>query len=150
MPRFEEFSRQYARSVEEPMFSVQTRGNISLNRAAFEALGEPASVTLLFDREAGVVGLRKAPRTHQNAYPVRKQQAARSYLIAAQGFTSYYGIPTDVSRRFVGHDYGEGVCGFVLSEGAVIRGSRAKAQQPEEPTHPEVSLNGKVEELVLG
>jgi len=97
------------------MFTVQKRGLISLNLAAFKALGEPATVALLFDADEGIVALRKVPRTHPNAYHVRKQGQSQSYLVAGQGFASFNKIDTELSRRFVGYDYGDHVWGFVLN-----------------------------------
>ena len=44
--------------------------------------------------------MRKVPRTYHNGYLLRKQNAARSYLLAATGFTSFHKINTDVSRRY--------------------------------------------------
>jgi hypothetical protein len=125
MPNFVEFSRDDSRSSrEDPMFTLQRRGLVSLNHAAFEALGEPASVVLLYDADEGIVAMRKVVRTHANAYHVRKQQNSQSYLVGAQGFVAHHKIPTNVARRFVGHDYGDQTWGFVLGEGAEIQGRR--------------------------
>jgi hypothetical protein len=128
MPNFVEFSRETSRSShDDPMFTVQKRGLISLNLAAFKALGEPAAVALLFDADEGIVALRKVPRTHPNAYHVRKQGQSQSYLVAGQGFASFNKIDTELSRRFVGYDYGDHVWGFVLKEGTPIKTRRGSA-----------------------
>ena len=128
MPNFVEFSRETSRSShDDPMFTVQKRGLISLNLAAFKALGEPATVALLFDADEGIVALRKVPRTHPNAYHVRKQGQSQSYLVAGQGFASFNKIDTELSRRFVGYDYGDHVWGFVLKEGTPIKTRRRSA-----------------------
>jgi hypothetical protein len=103
------------------MFTLQTRGLISLNQAAFEALGKPAAVALLYDADQGVVALRTVEKNYQNAYTVRKQGGSRSYLVAAQGFTTYYKLPTEVSRRYTGRDYGKGIWGFALGEGTPVK-----------------------------
>lgn len=123
MPNFVEFSRQDSRREDDPMFTLQTRGLVSMNQAAFKALGDPAAVALLYDVDEGIIALRKVARTYANGYHVRKQGNSNSYLVAAQGFTSFNKIPCDVSRRFVGHDYGEHTWGFDLAEGVVIKGS---------------------------
>lgn len=121
MPNFVEWSREDSRSSEDPMFTLQTRGLISLNQAAFEALGKPAAVALLYDADEGIVALRLVDKNHQNAYTVRKQGGSRSYLVAAQGFTTFYKLPNEVSHRFAGHDYGKGIWGFMLSEGTAVK-----------------------------
>ena len=81
MPNFTEFSRQDSRSSDEPMFTMQRRGLISLNHPAFKALGEPAAVALLYDAEEGIVALRKVTRSYANGYNVRKQANSQSYLV---------------------------------------------------------------------
>jgi len=122
MPNFQEFDRQDSHVVPDaPMFTLQTRGTLSLNLAAFKALGEPAAVVLLYDPEEGIIALRKVPRTHHNGYPVRKQGNSRSYLVAATGFASYHKIKTDVSRRYIGRDYGDQTWGFAVADGVVLK-----------------------------
>ena len=107
------------------MFTMQRRGLISLNHPAFKALGEPAAVALLYDAEEGIVALRKVTRSYANGYNVRKQANSQSYLVGAQGFSTFNKIATDVPRRFTGHDYGDQTWGFVLSEGVEVK-SRAR------------------------
>ena len=133
MPNFVEFDRQDSHAVpDDPMFTLQRRGLISMNMAAFKALGEPAAVALLYDTDEGIIALRKVSRSHPNGYPVRKQANSRSYLVAATGLTSYYRIPTEVSRRYAGRPYDDQTLGFVLSEGTPIK-SRPKT--PEASVH---------------
>ncbi len=122
-PKFEEFSREKARSgVEEPMFTLQARGLLSLNNAAYRALGQPGHVALLYDVTQRIVGLRTVGEDWPNAYRVRPQGS--SYIVGAQGFIAYYGIKPLVAQRFVGHDYGEGVWGFALAEGQAVTNRR--------------------------
>ena len=114
------------------MFTLQRRGLVSLNHAAFKALGEPVAVVLLYDPDEGVVAMRKVVRTHANAYHVRKQQNSQSYLVGAQGFASHHKIPTDVARRFAGHDYGDQIWGFALDEGSEVHGRRRASDSDED------------------
>jgi hypothetical protein len=131
VPNFVEFSRQSARSSrDDPMFTLQRRGLISLNEAAFKALGEPATIVFLYDADEDIVALRKVPRTYANGYHVRKQANSRSYLVAAQGFTSFYDIKTDMPKRFTGHDYGNQTWGFVLSEGTEVKTKTRQRTSP--------------------
>src|SRR5438128_1774301 len=62
MPNFQVFSREVARSREEPMFTLQARGLLSLNSAVFRALGEPEAVELLYDANLRIIGLRKVAK----------------------------------------------------------------------------------------
>jgi hypothetical protein len=133
MPNFIEFDREDSHSVpDEPMFSLQKRGLISLNMAAFVALGEPAAVALLYDPDENIIAMRKVPRNHQNGYPVRKQGSSRSYLVAATGFTSYHKIATEVTRRYVGRNYGDQILGFPVDEGIVVK---SRSQIPTARVH---------------
>ena len=129
MPNFVEFDRENSHFVpDEPMFTLQKRGLVSMNQAAFKALGEPAAIALMYDADEGIVALRKVPRTYHNGYLVRKQNAARSYLVAATGFTSHHKIDTEVSRRFPGRSYGDQLLGFNLAEGKPIKSYNRRAK----------------------
>jgi hypothetical protein len=128
-PKFEEFSREKARSsAEEPMFTLQARGLLSLNNAAYRALGQPGHVALLYDTDQRIVGVRSVGKDWPNAYRVRPQGS--SYIIGAQGFISYYGIKPLVAQRFVGHDYGESIWGFALAEGQAVVNRRGAREHP--------------------
>jgi hypothetical protein len=130
MPDFVEFSREESRGRREvPMFTLQASGLLSLNHAAFMALGEPVTVALLYDAGEGVVGVRKVEKDHQSAYPVRKQGRSMTYLVSAQGFVAHHEIPTVKARRFLARDYGGGVWGFALREGDSVKNRRG-AREP--------------------
>jgi len=122
VPRFVEFERESAGSAETPMFTLQARGLLSLNHAAYRALGQPDHVALLYDEEQQVVGVRLVAEDHPNAHRVRPQGG--SYIVGAQKFTSHFGIRPLVAQRFVAHEYGNGVCGFVLTEGRSVANRR--------------------------
>lgn len=42
-----------------PQVSIQKRGQLMLNAPAFNALGQPTAVELLFDREEQTIGMRQ-------------------------------------------------------------------------------------------
>ncbi len=131
MPEFVEFSREDSRSRrDDPQFTLQARGLLSFNQAAFLALGEPEAVSLLYDANEGIIGLRKVEKANPNGYQVRKQQKSQSYIVGAQGFTAYHGIQTLRARRFAGHDYRDGVWGFVLREGVPVTNRRGAQHSP--------------------
>lgn len=100
MPRFEVFTRRSAPVVKEPMVTIQKKGMFSLNRASYEALGEPEAVELLYDPTERIIGLRPTDPSTLNAYPVRTMGNAATRLIAGTAFTRFYEIPTAVARRF--------------------------------------------------
>ena len=127
---FEEFDRSAAPAPSTPFVTIQRKGLLSLNRGAYEALGRPAAVTLLYHREQRIVGLRPAEPTNPRAYPLRRQGGkaggSQSYLVAATAFTLHHGIDTSVARR-----YGVEIRGTVLlidlkQDAPDVTGPRAK------------------------
>lgn len=88
-------------SQSRPHITIQRRGTLAINRAAFEVLGFPAAVELLFDPDRRILGMRTVPTTAVNAYPVRGLGAAPTrYLIAGIAFTKYHNITTDIAQRW--------------------------------------------------
>src|ERR687891_800357 len=68
---FETFKRNRMPSTQEPAVTIQKRGALSFNTAAYEALGSPKHVVLLYDRENKLVAIRKASTATPHAYVVR-------------------------------------------------------------------------------
>lgn len=100
---FEVFSRSTAPRPSVPMVTVQKRGLISLNRGAYELIGSPEAVELLWDAELKLVGIRPTDPKGVNAYPARAQSKAGDkgpVLVAGQLFTRYIGLDTTDARRW--------------------------------------------------
>jgi len=100
MPNFEVFMGRASPIPRDAALTIYPRGLVSVNRAGCKALGEPEAVELLFDRTEQLIGLRAASPTVPHAYPLRTQTASSSVLVSGRAFTRYFGIPTDVARRF--------------------------------------------------
>ena len=100
MPNFIRYDKRAMAIPSEPSVSIQRSGTISLNHAAFTLAGEPEAVELLYDPDEKVIGMRPISTSEPYAFPVRRQQASRSYLIAGQAFTSYFGLRTDTALRY--------------------------------------------------
>ena len=101
MRQFEEFTGRSTPSSSKMLrVALQKRGTMSLNRAAFKALGEPSHVILFFDKESRAIGIKPADGSVRHAYPVRKQEQAASYLFAAQAFCKHYDLLTGVTTAF--------------------------------------------------
>lgn len=95
---FETFTRQ--RRVGQPFVTIQKKGVLSLNRAAFEALEGPDAVELLYDSEARLVALRKVDSSLDHAYHVRAPvENHATWLISVGAFVNYYEIDTSRSVR---------------------------------------------------
>jgi hypothetical protein len=98
---FETFEKNRMPSKGRPAVTIQKRGSISLNTAAYEAIGEPSFVVLLYDREERLIGIRESDANTPHAYNVRgtgKNQATR--VVSGKAFLSYYDIPRGVARRW--------------------------------------------------
>jgi len=129
---FEVFEKSSAPLTRIPSVTVQRRGLISLNRAAWKLLDDAAFVELLFDPQERVIGLRPTSETNPNAYPVRPQGSNANsdkgpVLIAGQLFTKYYGIDTEQAMRYVGPQVQDGIlCVDLKSEGQKVTSNRNK------------------------
>lgn len=100
MARFEVFDPQSAPRVKQPLVSLQRKGTFTLNKAAHLALGQPAAVELLYDRNERVIGFRPADPSKSTAYAVRATEPSGSYAVAGVAFVKHYDIDTSAARRW--------------------------------------------------
>lgn len=98
---FEEFDKRAATASKSPFVTIQRKGPFSLNRAAFELMGKPEAVTLLYDEEEEFIGFRPVSLTNPRAFPVRPQgKNAATFMVAGQAFSKYHGMDTSIARRY--------------------------------------------------
>lgn len=138
---FELFDRSSAPGPAIPFVTIQRRGLLSLNRGAYDALGAPVAVELLFNRERRVIAIRPADPASPRAYTLRQQGGAggsKTYLLGGAAFATHYGIDTSVARRYGVERRGEMLLVDLEQEGAVVVTSpRAKDKRPEsDPREP--------------
>ncbi len=95
-----------------PWLTVERRGLILVNRAAYLALHCPAAVELLFDVRERIVGLRPVAPTVEHAYPVRATTDPRSgsFVISALAFLNHYRIDRSVTTRQPAYLDGDVLC----------------------------------------
>jgi hypothetical protein len=125
---FETFKRQRSRPDDSPYVTIQKRGTLSFNRAAYAALGEPEAVELLFDREDRRIGIRRVDPSTAHAYGVRPLNRGATWLASGTAFVNYYGIETAVSRRWPAEAVDEGFLVIDLKEeGQEVTSNRAQA-----------------------
>lgn len=84
----------------EPRVSVQKTGILTLNKAAFKALGEPDAVVLLFDKTSRVLAFRPASLENPKAFAVKRYGAASSYSVYGLPLLKHYGVDHSESRRY--------------------------------------------------
>lgn len=131
MPNFETFSRSLLQLKAEPQITLLRRGNVSLNRSAYAALGSPDAVELLYDACERIVGLRPADARARNAYVVRRPAGSDKgpFVITAMAFAKFYDIDTSASLRR--HAYlDEGVLCMCLNDAATpVTSNRARTNR---------------------
>lgn len=100
---FEVYEKGSAPVSTVPTATIQKRGLISLNRAAFDLIEQSEGVELLYDGERNLIALRPALLTNPNAYPARWQGnkvGKGPVLIAGSLFTRHIGLDTTVAKRW--------------------------------------------------
>jgi hypothetical protein len=99
---FERFMRQRAPRTPDPAVTIQKRGTLSLNAAAYVALGSPEAVELLYDREQRLMALRGIEASAESAYPLRPMGTGSTWLASGKAFMNYYGIDVGTAQRYNG------------------------------------------------
>jgi len=80
----------------EPRVTLSNRGVMLLNKTAYEVLGMPAAVKLLYDEDRRVIGLAPQDIRRPNAFPVRQKDKYYNRVINTNSFCRHFGI--DVRR----------------------------------------------------
>lgn len=125
---FEVFDKRNTSLRRAPSVSIQKRGVISINRAAYTLMGNPECVELLYDRDNAVVGIRAVDDDVPHGYALRG--AGRSadtgpVMVAGSAFTAFYDIDTSVSRRYPARVDDDILC-IALKDGTEVIGNRAR------------------------
>lgn len=101
---FEVFKKSSAPLPSVPSVTIQKRGLMSLNRAAYQLIGSPDAVELLWDRERKLIGIRPADIASPDGYPARAQSATSNrgpILVAGSMFTRFIELDTSRAKRWV-------------------------------------------------
>lgn len=128
---FKVFEKGSAPVSTVPTATIQKRGLISLNRAAFELIGSPQGVELLWDEERRVIGLRPADLAGPNTYPARAQSSKTNsgpVLIAGNLFTKFIGLDTSEAKRYVPTTEDGILCIDVSKPGQTVQSNRARTK----------------------
>jgi hypothetical protein len=96
---FEEVEKLTHISTNEPRVRFG-RKDIDLNEAAYNGLGRPEAVALLFDKERYALGLRPISPEAKHAYSIHKVGNNRTYRVKAMAFVSHNEIATRESRSY--------------------------------------------------
>ena len=122
--RFE--GRPYGADRNQVRVTLSPKKVILLNRVAFEALGGPAAVELLFDETRKVIGLKPIERNRRNAFLVKSKKQGNHRTINAGAFCTHFGITVDRTVQFQHVDLdNEGVLELDMAKTVhVSRGAR--------------------------
>ena len=121
------FDKRAATASKNPLVTIQRGGHFSLNKAAYQAMGEPETVELLFDREEGLIGFRPVDATNPRGFPVRPQgkNSPTTFMVAGQAFAKHYEIDASTARRY-GVEMKDGILILDLnSESVDVTGPRS-------------------------
>jgi hypothetical protein len=133
---FERFDKRHIAIAGSPFVTIQRGGRVmTINRVAYEMLGRPEAVELLYSKQNhGVIGVRQVSPKEPYAFPLRGQgrrgQEPSNYLVAIQAFTKHYGIDTSVAMRYP-VEMQEDILTVPLDRGTVATGPRAKTKDDE-------------------
>ena len=134
---FEVFNKRNAPLAKAPSVTIQKRGIMSINKAAHGLIDEAETVELLYDRDEQIIGIRAAALS-PNAYQIRPQsnRDTGQAILSATAFAQYYGIDTEVSRRYQPTLRGDILCIDLKGPFSEVRGNRTKrdpeGDQPED------------------
>jgi hypothetical protein len=127
---FETFKKNRMPAKGEPAITIQRRGALSLNTAAFEAIGSPDYIELLYDRDERLIGIKGSDEDTPHAYMVRgtgKNEATR--VVSGKAFLTYYDIPRDVARRWIAEERDDMLVIDLKQPGTEVTGHSSRAHQ---------------------
>lgn len=123
---FEVFDKRAAVASKNPMVTIQKGGSFSLNKAAYDLMGSPETVELLFDPLERLIAFRPVPSTSTRAYPVRPQgKNAVTFMIAGRAFAKHYELDTDIARRYSAERHDDMLVLDLKSDSIDVTGPRA-------------------------
>lgn len=124
---FKVFEKGSAPVATVPAVTIQKRGLVSLNDAAYRMLEEPDAITFLWDEDERLIGMRKASENDLNGYPTRRQASKKGngpVLIAGSTFMKYVGVSTECARRWTPQMQDDMLVIDLKVEGALVISNR--------------------------
>lgn len=141
MPQFETFTKRRTRIDTTPAMTLQMGGGMGFNQAAYEALGSPKAVELLYSVDEKIIGIRAIDIGQIHAFPVRAPSKKRDsgFLISGRAFTKYYEIDTSVARRWKAYMDHDVLCVDLTSPHVEVTGPRAR-REPASNEQPSLEV----------
>jgi len=128
---FEEFEKRMTPPARGPSVTVLSTKGFTLNKAAYDLLGNPKAVTLLYDPDERLVGFKPSVRDSPRAYAVRSHPKGASVSVSGRAFMKHYGIDASTTRRYTA-EMGDGVLVLDLdSESTEVAGPWTRRQESQ-------------------
>jgi hypothetical protein len=109
---------------------------MALNAAAWEALGKPNAVELLYDGDARRMGFRAGDPNAAHAYRLRGTGDGTSRTLSGKAFLQYYGVSFEEAQRFAAQLDGEGVLAVDLDASEPVPPLRRPPSKTVRAKHP--------------
>ena len=101
--------------------TLNKKGIFLLNKAAFEALGQPEAVKLFHDERNNAVGIAKSGADPENAFPVKQKDKYSNRIICASPACRDFGIRVDKTIAFNAIEFDhDGVMSLDFDKATVI------------------------------
>jgi hypothetical protein len=119
--------RAYGRAKsDEIRVTLSDRAVFYLNKAAFEVLGGPAAVELMYDGNRRIIGMKATDARKRNAFPLKKHVNGNYRKVNASAFIRHFRMRLDGTSLFDGADITpEGILELPMSSIVIVgRGAR--------------------------
>ena len=98
--KWEEFADPGTPRIANLHVSMSPTGNMLISRNAYEAMGRPTHVVMLWDGETDTIGIRPVPPRTLNAFQLYDSRRSGAYRFHALRFLVKYDIKLDYTVRF--------------------------------------------------
>jgi hypothetical protein len=140
VPNFEIFRRGAAPIGKQPYVTLNKRGVFLINKAAYQAIGQPQAVIMMFDPSEKIVGMQPVEAGTADAYAVHTTTRDRSFLVSGKAFCNYYELPLGTSIRYPA-SVNDGILCINIAEGGTEvssnRSGSGQAGQAEDEVDPD-------------
>lgn len=98
--KWEQFTDPGTSRNAELHVSMAPKGMVIVSHKAYEALGEPSHIEMLWESETDTIGLRPVPPRTVHAFPLYPSRRAGAYRFHALRFLRKHDIRLDYTVRF--------------------------------------------------
>jgi len=97
-PAFQKFRRYKVTEGDVPIVALHLRGIFALNKNAFDALGEPEALEILYAPEERLIAFKASSKSSPDSYAVRNTTKT-AFQVEGRSFLKYYNIPDEARGR---------------------------------------------------